>query len=128
MSKTISAGHVRTHYTIPVHIRTHRPRPELTVHKLTTYINRLGSGGNHLQWSGLAMLLQSIIITPLVALTIMYTSNWTPLWFVATASMYATFVPTLAGLHIKWTKLVFIINCFVSLLIILTAIVHSVLT
>ena len=126
MSKTISAGHIKPHFTFPVTIKSLEPRPQLTAHRLVNYIERLGAGGNRMQWMGITMLLQSIVITPTVAIFIMLTANWTPLWFIATASMYATFMPSLAGLHVKWIRFVFIINFFVSLLIVLAAVVHMI--
>jgi hypothetical protein len=42
--------------------------------------------------------------------------------------LFAVFVPSLSGLSLKTIKSVFMINCLVSLLIILTAIIHSIIT
>jgi hypothetical protein len=126
--KTISTGFNRTNHTIPVHVRTFHPHRHISFEPAVSYIKKLlAKTGNHFQWMAITMLVQAIFITPIISIVILSTGNWTPLWFVTAASVFATFIPTLTGQPLKTIKSVFMINCLVSLLIILTAIVHSII-
>lgn len=127
--KTISTGFNRTNHTIPVHVRTFHPHRHISFEPAVSYIRKLlAKTGNHFQWMAITMLVQVVLITPIISIVILSTGNWHPLWFIATASLFAVFIPSLSGLSLKTIKSVFMVNCLVSLLIILTAIVHSIIT
>lgn len=122
--KAISPYHTKGNYGISVDIgRVHRHfyihLPRLGIKSL------LEQTGKRFQWSAIIMLVQAIFITPVVSIIILSTGNWPPLWFAATASVYASFVPILSGQELRVVKLVFFISCMASLLTIVTAIVHS---
>jgi hypothetical protein len=127
--KTISADYRRTNHTIPVDLRTFHPRRHFSFEPIVAYIKKvLGKTDNHFQWIAITMLVQAVFITPIISVIILSTGNWTPLWFVTAACVYATFIPSLSGKPIKTIKAVFMINCMVSLVIVLAAIVHSFIT
>ncbi|HVT86588.1 MAG TPA: hypothetical protein VHD35_15395 [Chitinophagaceae bacterium] len=65
--------------------------------KLQRYIERQNSGENRFKWTGMSMIAQSVFITPLVGLVIIMTGNYPAFWFLATAAMYLTFIPSLSG-------------------------------
>lgn len=123
--KTASADYSKSNYTIPIDLRSH-PYHHVHIHLPALNIKRiLRRTDNQLKWVAVTMLVQSIIITPLISVIILSTGNWMPLWFLATASMYATFIPSLSGQKVRWVKIVFLVNCFVSILIIVAAFAHS---
>lgn len=127
--KTISTGFNRTNHTIPVPIRTFYPHRYLSFQPVVSFVRAsLAKTERHFQWMAITMLVQVVLITPINSIVILSTGNWHPLWFIATASLFAVFVPSLSGLSLKTIKSVFMINCLVSLLIILTAIIHSIIT
>lgn len=127
--KTISPGFTRTNHTIPVHVRTFHPHRYFSLEPVVSYVKEsLAKTEKHFQWMAITMLVQAVLITPIISIVILSTGNWHPLWFIATASLFAVFIPSLSGLSLKAIKSVFMINCLVSLLIILTAIVHSIIT
>jgi hypothetical protein len=123
--KTISAGFHKTNHTIPVDLRTIHHH-YFSFEPVISYIKEiLANNDNRFQWMAITMLVQAIFITSIISIIILSTGNWTPLWFVTAASVYTTFIPSLSGQPLKIIKTVFMINCVVSLLIVLTAVVHS---
>lgn len=127
--KTISAGYHKTNHTIPVDLRTIHHHHYFSFEPIVSYIRGiLAKNENRFQWLTTTMLVQAIFLTPIISIVILSTGNWTPLWFVTAASVYATFIPSLSGQPLKTIKAVFMINCVVSLFIIITAIVHSFIT
>ena len=69
------------------------------------------------------MMTQCLIITPLVGLGIMQTGNYLFFWLFAVATMYATFIPSLAGLSTKTIIKTFFTTVNLNLAIIISAIV-----
>lgn len=127
MSKSISAGFTGIGPAVPVKLPGIHPHPKLFVERIADYLEVLARGRDHFRWVAFTMILQAAIVTPLVCVVILSTGHWTPLWFAATASMYASFIPALAGLQVKWVRFVFLVNCIVSVLIVLTAVLHSII-
>lgn len=127
--KTIPAGYHETNHTLPVDLRTIHNHHYFSLEPVVSYIKRtLAKNDNRFQWAAITMLVQAIFITPIISIIILSTGNWTPLWFVTAASVNATFIPSLSGQPLKTIKIVFVINCMVSLVIVLAAIVHSFIT
>lgn len=127
--KIISAGYHKTSHTIPVDLKSFRPHRHVSFDTVISYVKKiLAKTDNRFQWVVITMLVQGVLLTPIISVIILSTGNWQPLWFVTAASVYATFIPSLTGQKLKTIKAVFMINCLVSLLIILTAVVHSFIT
>lgn len=127
--KTISAGYYKTNHTLPVDLRTLHQHHYFSLEPVISFIkNVLAANENRFQWIAVTMLVQSIFITPIISVIILSTGNWTPLWFVTAASVYATFIPSLSGQPLKTIKAVFMINCVVSVFIVITAVVHLFIT
>ena len=79
------------------------------------------------KWPGIAMVAQSFIITPMVAVIILFTGNHIPFWFLATASMYSTFIPVLAGLQVRTVMVTFFVNLVISVLMIVSLLILLIL-
>ena len=92
--------------------------------RLKVYIAGQHSGENRFKWVGIVMATQAFLITPFIAVIVVVTGNWIPLWFVTTATMYATFIPVLAGLPVKQILTVYFINLAASILIIAVSVLH----
>lgn len=124
--KAISPEHTKGNYGVPVDIQTVHVHRHFYIHLPRLGIKSiLEQQGNRFQWSAIIMLVQAVLITPVVSIIILSTGNWLPLWFAATASVYASFIPILSGQELRWIKLVFFISCMTSLFTIVAAIVHS---
>ncbi|MBI1344243.1 MAG: hypothetical protein GC171_15070 [Terrimonas sp.] len=89
--------------------------------RLDQVLTRLSTGENRFQWVGISMVIQAIFITPLVGLVILKTGNLPVFWAMATAVMYLTFIPSLAGLSSKKVVTVFLFSVLINLLLILSA-------
>ncbi|MGZ5191269.1 MAG: hypothetical protein ACXWCZ_09640 [Flavisolibacter sp.] len=105
--KTASAYSRQNNYTVAVDLKSmhhnwkfHIEIPSLNLKGI------LVKPGKRFKWVAVTMLIQSIFITPIISIIIFSTGNWPPLWFAATASMYATFIPSLSGQELKWIKTV----------------------
>lgn len=128
MSNIVSTPYKTQRYNIPMEVI---PSPKYSgslLHRLELYINTQVAGQNRFKWTAVSMLFHGLIITPVVAAVILYTGAWAPLWFFVTASVYATFIPSLTGLPVKWIMSVFFINIGVNLMIIAAALLHAVIT
>ena len=126
MSKTIQHTYVTHRVSIPVEGVGLEKKSALQT--LSDYIAQQSAGPYRFKWMGISMGLQAMIITPLVSVIILFTGNWTPLWFAATASMYSVFLPSLSGQSIRWIMEVFFANIVFSLLLIAMAIFHGIVT
>src|SRR5688572_19329783 len=101
--KAISADYKLNNYTDAVGLKTMHPRRNFHIEIPSLNIKRiLARPGNRFKWVAVTMLVQSILITPIVSIIILSTGNWSPLWFAVTASMYASFIPSLSGQELKW--------------------------
>lgn len=96
--------------------------------KLQRYIERENSGENRIKWMGISMIAQSVFITPLVGLVIIVTGNHPVYWFLATAAMYLTFIPSLSGSTVRAIVKTFFISILLNIAIIITAISLFLLT
>jgi hypothetical protein len=124
MNTTTTKKYIRTRVRIPVE-EIERPKQHLSfIQFLKLYIEKENAGENHFKWMSIAMVSQAIIITPFIALIIMITGNWIPLWFVATASMFVSFIPALSGLRTKKILGIYLFNQVISVLLIATAILY----
>ncbi len=104
-----------------------RPVPRLSVFdRLQAYIAAEQASENRFKWPALAMATQAFLITPLLSFIVIFTGNWVILWIAVTASMYATFIPILAGLSVRQVLQVYFINLAVSMVIIVIAVLHFV--
>ncbi len=128
MHTIITKGYGRKWGSFPLEAMPKRERKKSLLQRFQLYINKENAGENHFKWEALAMATQAIIITPFIISIIMMTGNWIPLWFVATASMFATFIPSLAGLSGKQIMRVYFMNQVISVLIIATAILYFIVT
>lgn len=127
MSKTVSTPYKTQRYNITFEVPA-PPYKGTLLTRLETYIERQAAGQNRFKWMGISMLFHGAIITPIVATVILYTGCWTPLWFMAAASVYATFIPGFTGSPAKWVMTVFFTNIGVNLLIIAAALLHAAIT
>jgi hypothetical protein len=96
--------------------------------KLHQYIERQNSGENRFKWIGISMMAQSVFITPLVGLVILMTGNYPVFWFLATAAMYLTFIPSLSGAAIRAIIKTFFTSIILNVAIISSAIIVHLLT
>lgn len=87
------------------------------------YIEKESHKETRFKWPGIAMVAQAFIITPLVAVIILFTGNHIPFWFLATASMYSTFIPVLAGLPVRTVMITFFVNLLISVLMIISLLI-----
>ena len=124
MNTTTAKKYIRTTVRIPVE-EMERPKQHPSfIQFLKLYIEKENAGENHFKWMSVAMVSQAILITPFIALIIMLTGNWIPLWFIATASMFVSFIPALSGLSTKKILAVFLVNQIISVLLIATALLY----
>ncbi|HMU46829.1 MAG TPA: hypothetical protein PKC72_10700 [Chitinophagaceae bacterium] len=77
---------------------------------------------NRFKWVGISMVVQAIVITPIVCYVIMLTGNYLVFWFLATAAMYLTFIPSLSGLSAKTVLVTFLAAVIINLFTILLAV------
>ena len=127
MSTTITKKYVRKRVSFPIERMPEQEQKKSFVQRLQLYIEKENAGENHFKWVALTMVTQAIIITPVIASVIIMTGNWIPLWFVAAATMFVTFIPSLSGLSVKRIMAVYLINQIISVLIIATAILHFII-
>ncbi len=94
--------------------------------KLQRYVEGQDRGENRFKWIGISMMTQSVIITPIVGLVIIQTGNYPMFWFLATAAMYLTFIPSLSGAAIRTIIKTFFTSIILNIAIAVSAvIVHS---
>jgi cellulose synthase/poly-beta-1,6-N-acetylglucosamine synthase-like glycosyltransferase len=128
MSTIISKRYGEKWGRFPIEAIPKRRQKKSLIQHLQIYFNKQNTGENQFRWEALTMATQAIIITPFIVSIIMMTGNWIPLWFVATASMFVTFIPSLAGLSGKQIMSVYFINLVISVLTIVTAILYFIIT
>jgi hypothetical protein len=100
-------------------------KPEMKkrwVEKLKYWVDEQNLSENRFKWVGTSMIVESVIITPLVALVIMQTGNHPVFWVFCTAAMYLTFIPGLSGLSVKTLLRTFFASIIVSLTTIVAAV------
>ncbi len=127
MNTTIAKKYVRKRVSIPIEAMPEQEQKKSLLQRLQLYIEKENAGENRFKWAALTMATQAIIITPAIASVIIVTGNWIPLWFVATASMFVTFIPSLSGLSAKQIMTLYLINQIISVLIIITAILYFII-